>query len=101
MRGESLMGYAYNVTLPAAGSTDYIPINVTGQTQLTAETVYQLAYDENGFSTNQFSQVIGTQGQLVLNFAEPTVLWVRQNPDLAGAPATVLYVWTDIGGINV
>ena len=95
------MGYAYNVELPASGTGDPVPINVTGQTQIASETNFQVAYDENGFNTNQFALVIGTQGQLVLEFPAPTVLWIRQDPALVGAPETTLYVWTDIGSVSV
>lgn len=95
------MGYAYTAELPAAGTGNPVPINVTGQTHFGGDGIIQLAYDENGFNTGQIGMFNCAQGQPKFYFENPTVLWVRQDPALVGAPATTLYVWTDIGGVSV
>ena len=95
------MGYAYKVTLPAAGTGDPVPVNVTGRTHFGGDAIIQLAYDENGYNTDQFALFNCAQGQQVFNFSAPTVLWIRQDPGLVGAPAAPLYIWTDIGSVSV
>lgn len=96
------MGYAFTVELPAAGIDEYVPVNVSGQTFFSGETVVQLAYDIANFSTNQYVSITLTNsGSAVFHFAEPTTLWFRQDPNLVGAPATIFSVWTDIGSVNV
>jgi len=95
------MGYAYTVELPAAGTGSPLPINVTGQTHFGGDPIIQFAYDINGFDTGQIALFNCAQGQQVFHFREPTVLWVRQDPGLVGAPAATLYVWTDIGSVSV
>ena len=95
------MGYAFNVELSAAGATA-TAINVSGQTILQTDAQLQIAYDENGFNTGQFTLLSGANSPQVLNFCSSgkTILWVRQDPEGA-PPATTLYVWTDIGQVNV
>ena len=94
------MGYAFNITVKGTGEAT--AINVRGQTLLSGDGVYEVAYDPNGFNTGQFTQVSGANSPQVLNFCSSgkTVLWVRQNPDLA-PPDQLLYVWTEIGQVNV
>ena len=96
------MGYTFNLTIPAAGGGSR-PVNVSGQTLLSCPTGdLQVAYDENGFNTGQFFVLVGAVSPQVLMFPSSGkgLLWIRQDPD-AGAPATILYVWTDIGSVNV
>lgn len=95
------MGYAYSVELPAAGTGNPVPINVVGQTYFGGESVIQFAYDVANFDTRQFVTVTVSNNSIIFNFAVPTVLWVRQDPALVGAPAVDLGVWTDIGSVNV
>jgi len=95
------MGYAYTVELPSAGTGDPVPVNVVGQTYFGGETVAQFAYDVANFNSNQFVTVSISGNSILFHFAEPTVLWVRQDPALVGAPASNLGVWTDIGSVNV
>tara|TARA_Y100000004_G_C8613957_1_gene285931 strand:- start:197 stop:484 length:288 start_codon:yes stop_codon:yes gene_type:complete len=95
------MGYAYSIELPASGTGNPIPINVVGQTIFGGESVVQFAYDVANFDTNQYATMNIAQGQAIFHFAHPTVLWVRQDPALVGAPATNFSVWTDIGSVNV
>jgi hypothetical protein len=96
------MGYAYTVNLPASGTGNPVPINVVGQTYFGGETVIQIAYDVANFDTNQYATITLTNsGSILYNFAEPTVIYVRQDPALVGAPETYFSVWTDIGSVNV
>ena len=96
------MGYTFNLTIPASGGGSR-PVNVSGQTLLSCPTGdLQIAYDENGFNTGQFFNLAGASAPQVLMFPSSgkALLWIRLDPD-AGAPATTLNVWTDIGQVNV
>ena len=95
------MGYAYKVDLPAAGAGDPVPINVTGATYFGGEAIIEIAYDVNGFNSNQMGHFNCSNSQVIFHFNAPTVLWIRQDPALVGAPAAPLYVWTDIGSVSV
>ena len=95
------MGYAFNLTIPASGGGSR-PINVSGATQITATQTIEVAYDENGFNTGQYTRIDPVASPQVLNFSTSgkTVLWIRQPPADA-APSFLLYVWSDISGVNL
>ena len=102
MREVSLMGYTFNLTIPASGGGSR-PINVSGETLLMCEVSLQVAYDENGFNTGQFITLPPTQSNpkpLFFPLEGKTILWLRLNPTTA-EPATTLNVWTDIGSVNL
>ena len=50
------MGYAFNLTIPASGEGSR-PINVSGATLITTQQVIEIAYDENGFNTGQYTRL--------------------------------------------
>ncbi len=96
------MGYTFNLTIPAGGGGSR-PVNVSGQTLLSSTMAeLQIAYDENGFNTGQFYVLSGATSPQVLMFppSGKTLLWIRQDPALL-APEAILYVWTDIGQVNL
>lgn len=92
------MGRTYNLTIPAAGvGVDPVPISVSGATQLSGESQYEVAYDPADFDSNQFTLLNpGISNLPIMTFAPNTILWVRQ-PPTGGAPAAVLYILTQIG----
>lgn len=94
------MGYTSTLTLPADGSAQ--PVNVIGQTLFTCEAVIEVAYDENGFNTNQMFILSGANAPQVLNFgmSGKTLLFIRLSPTVPGQPAANFSVWTDIGSVN-
>jgi hypothetical protein len=102
MREVSLMGYTFNLTIPASGAGT-VPINVSGQTLLICPlSDMQIAYEENGFNTNQFIEIPGTIQPKVIVFppSGKTILWIRLDPE-GGLPEANLSVWTDIGSVNL
>ena len=95
------MGRAYNLTIPAAGvGVDPVPVSVSGCTIFNGVGDFQIAYDPADFSSDQFallSPQLSPTGKLI--FPPNTILWIRQDPDAVGAPATPLYVWTQISEV--
>ena len=95
------MGRAYNVLIPAAGvGVDPVPVSVSGCTVFDGIGQYQVAYDPADFASDQFATIspqLTSYGKLI--FPPNTILWIRQDPDAVGAPATPLYVWTQISEV--
>ena len=94
------MGQTFNVQVPASGNGS-VPFNLKGQTLISCSSAdVQIAYDENGFNTNQWMTLSGANSPQVFFLPETgkTVLWVRVDPDIGIPTTTRLDVWTDIGG---
>ena len=90
------MGSTFNLTVPASGD-GVVPINVSGNTWLAANADLEIAYEENGFNTNQYVTVAGSYSPQIMYLGTgKTVLWIRQDPT-AGAAAVTLNVWTNQG----
>ena len=97
------MGYAVNLAIPAAAvGQAAVPISVSGDTIISFAGDYELSYDENGFNTGQFMRMIGGETPQVLKFSQSgkTILWIRQPPAGGGAILT-MYVWSEMGEINL
>lgn len=95
------MGRAYNVVIPASGvGVDPIPVSVSGCTVFSGEATLEFAYDPSDFLSSQFGQInmamMGNTPKMI--FPANTILWVRQDPAL-GAPATVLFIHTQISEV--
>jgi len=96
------MGRAYNLTITAAGvGVDPQPISVSGCTVFNSIAELQIAYDPADFDSDQFTLLSPQLSQYSkLNFPPNTILWVRLDPS-SGAPASILYVWTQISEASV
>ena len=93
------MGRAFSITVPSSGvGVDPVPISVSGDTYFDGTITVQAAYDPADFASDQFATIdCATKSIPVMRFAPNTILWVRQDPNIPGAPAAALSVLTQIG----
>jgi len=99
------MGYTFRTLVPASDLLDPIavPISVSGDTQLKFQGgSFEVAYEQNGFNTGQFFYQDGATAPQLLKFSNTgkTILWIRNPPADAGLE-NYLFVWTDIGSVNL
>jgi len=95
------MGRAFTITIPASGvGVDPVPISVSGQTFFQCQNNLELAYDPADFASDQFATFAFASPLPIMTFAPNTILWVRQDPTIPGAPAVALSVLTQIGQVN-
>lgn len=89
---------ALTVNIPAAAPAliGVVPISVSGDTYLSGQGMFEVAFDPSDFDGNAFFNLRTDLSNVpILCFPMNTILWVRA-PPLSGQPATDLSILTSM-----